>query len=353
MSETTAERPVVVRRRGVSARVRRRRILVFGGVPVVLVAAALAWFFLQAFPLGAQGRLVIVEVKSGEPFGAIVDTLASDGVVSSGLAFRIDTTLTGTPNVVPGFYALRQNSSFSTVRARLAAGPNALAIDVTPGESTREMSNNLAGVENAAFAASFLHLARAGAVDSPFVAPGTSLEGLLGPGVYVLYGGEDPRTLLGQMVARFDHEVAALGLTPQTRYAGLSAYHLVVVASIVEKEGYYPKNMPKTATVIYNRLARGMPLQMDSTVEYAIGQDGGPVTRATERVRSPYNTYLHVGLTPTPICSVSTIALRAALHPPAGPWLYFTLISRDGTMAFASTFAEQLRNEQLAASRGL
>lgn len=336
-----------------SRRVRRRRLLAFGLAPFCVLAGALAWFFLQAYPLGGEGRQVVIEVHDGEAFGQVVDALASRGVIDSGVAFRID-TLTGAPSVQPGFYALRQNSSFSTVKGVLANGPNALAVQVVPGESTLEMSSALAGVEDQAFAAAFLHLARSGGVPSPYSPRrGASLEGLLGPGLYVLTAGEDPRTLLDQMVARFDHEAQALGLSPSTRRSGLDAYDVVTVASIVEKEGYYPRNMPRTATVVYNRLARGMPLQMDSTVEYALGQDGGPVSSATERVASPYNTYLHTGLTPTPICTMSTTALRAALHPPAGPWLYFTLISSDGTMAFASTFAEQLRNEQLAASRGL
>lgn len=349
------------RRPRASARVRRRRHLVFGIVPFVLVAAALSWFFLEAYPLGSEGRQVIVEVHEGEAFSEVVAALSSKGVISSGVAFRIDTLFAGTPNVQPGDYALRQNSPFSAVRARLAAGPNAIAFDVPAGDTTLEMSGTLAELEGAPFAAAFLHLARTGAVPSPFARPGTSLEGLLGTGQYVLVAGEDPRTLLDQMVARFDREAAEVGLTPATTSLGLpgsagtdrlSAYQLVVVASIVEKEGYVPKNMPKTATVIYNRLARGMPLQMDSTVEYALGQDGGPIGN-DEQVRSAYNTYLNVGLVPTPICSMSLDALRAALHPPAGPWLYFQLISADGTMAFVSTYAAQLRNEQLAARRGL
>jgi UPF0755 protein len=111
--------------------------------------------------------------------------------------------------------------------------------------------------------------------------------------------------------------------------------------------------MPRVATVVYNRLARGMPLQMDATVEYATGQDGGPVTHATESIHSPYNTYLHTGLTPTAICIPSTEALGATLHAPSGPWLYFTLVDKTGTLAFATTFAQQLANEALGARRGV
>jgi UPF0755 protein len=71
------------------------------------------------------------------------------------------------------------------------------------------------------------------------------------------------------------------------------------------------------------------------------------------QTQEPYNTYLNTGLTPTPICAVSTFALRATLHPPVGPWLYFTLIDEDGQMAFSTTFAQQLKEEKLAQSRGI
>jgi UPF0755 protein len=128
---------------------------------------------------------------------------------------------------------------------------------------------------------------------------------------------------------------------------------VVTVASIVEKEGVYEKNMGKVSRVIYNRLAAGTPLQMDSTVLYSLGQDGGPVTPADLRIKSPYNTYLNAGLTPTPICFPSSEALAAALHPTPGKWLYFTLISEDGTEGFSNTYAGQVANEKLATERGL
>ena len=121
----------------------------------------------------------------------------------------------------------------------------------------------------------------------------------------------------------------------------------------MEKEGYIPVNMPDTARVIYNRLANDLPLQMDSTVLYALGQDGGPVTSQDLQIQSPYNTYLNNGLTPTPICMPSQDALNVALHPPAGAWLYFVLVQKNGVMAFSDTYAEQLANEKLGQSRGL
>ena len=116
----------------------------------------------------------------------------------------------------------------------------------------------------------------------------------------------------------------------------------MTVASIVQKEAIAPGDSAKATTgnagpvarVIYNRLARGMPLQMDSTVLYAEGRDGGPVTSTDLATPTPYNTYLNTGLTPTPICFPSLTALHAALHPPAGNWLYFQLTAprRDGDL---------------------
>ena len=155
------------------------------------------------------------------------------------------------------------------------------------------------------------------------------------------------------MVARFNQDARSVGLLASSSRAGLDSYQLITAASVVEKEGYLVKNMPQVATVIYNRLAKGMPLQMDSTVLYALGQDGGTVTAQDLKYQSPYNSYLHTGLPPTPICVSSRSALSAVMNPPAGSWLYFTLVSKDGTLAFSTTFQEQLQNEALAASRGL
>ena len=91
---------------------------------------------------------------------------------------------------------------------------------------------------------------------------------------------------------------------------------------------------------------------MNSTVLYSLRQDGGAVTAKDLALQTPYNTYLNVGLTPTPICIPSPQALTAAVHPPAGAWLYFVLVKKDGTEAFADTFPEQLANEQLARAAG-
>jgi UPF0755 protein len=308
--------------------------------------------FVSAHPITAMGRPILFTIHQGDSVGKIDSALEARGVILSAFLFRVDSLVEGTPTFRAGSYEIETNSSFAHVRSVFSGLPNAQAVVVNPGTTLHLLAQQIAGVRGGDFAARFLQEATALASTSPWH-PRHSLEGLLGPGQYVLQLGETPAHLVARMAASFDSWAGRLGLSPSGHYNGLSAYQVVIAASIVEKEGYYPINMPKVARVILNRLRRGGGLQMDATILYYFQQDGGAVTHAMLRVPTPYNTYLSPGLTPTPICMPSAIALTAMLHPPAGKWLYFTLVSQDGTMAFSNTFAEQLANERLAASRGI
>ena len=343
-------------RRGAERTARRRRrvvLLVVGAVVAVVVVLG-AWYEIEANPLGGPGNPVVVEVAKGEPVGDVAGTLASRGVIASSLAFRISLLIHGTPSLAPGGYLFHQNQSFSTVRQIMSAGPDVFAVDVYPGYTLREVSTAV-GTVPGHDAATFTKAAQSGAVTSPWQPTGSvNLEGLLGSGTYQVLPGESDHTLLGLMVARFNHQAVAAGLTPSSAAAlGLTPYQVIIAASVVQKEGYIVKNMGPVARVIDNRLARGTPLQMDSTILYSLGQDGGTVTKADLALDTPYNTYKHTGLPPTPICIPSPAALRATVSPPPGSWLYFTLVAKDGTLAFSDTFAQQLANEKLAQSRGV
>lgn len=347
------DRPVSwPRRRGWRPRRRMRQVLtVVTAMVVGLVAYTVVWFT-GTVGEGPPGRPVVVQVAPGASAGAIAGTLSRQGVVASSLAFEAYLFLKGTPSISPGGYLLRRHDGFGAVLDRLTRGPDVFPVTVTVGttmaELSRQVGNDVPMWTPASFAAA------AASVRSPYQPPGVhTLDGLLAPGTYLVMPGETPATLLTQMVDRFDVEASRLGLASAAAADGLTPYQVVVVASVVEKEGYYPKNFGGVARVIYNRLHAGMPLQMDSTVLYALGQDGGTVTPADEQVRSPYNTYLNTGLPPTPICFPPVAALAAALHPPAGPWLYFELVTRNGTLAFERTLAQHEADIALAHSRGL
>lgn len=321
-------------------------------VAVVLVAGFL-WIDSQANPSGPRGRQVVVTVASGTGTDRFAQLLVDHGVIGSALAFRIWIAIHGNPGVDAGSYAFDRNDSFGAVKDVLDGGPNVFELQVPPGFTVAEVATRL-GQFPGEDPVAFERLATSGAVRSPWQPPGvTSLDGLLGTGSYQVLPGETGTQLLTQMVDRFDSQANALGLTTGAAAIGLTPYQAITMASIVEKEGVIQKNLGPVARVILNRLSQGIPLQMDSTVLYAEGRDGGTVTSKDLQLQTPYNTYLNKGLTPTPICFPSTAALAATLDPPPGSWLYFVVVQPDGTEAFSTTFAQQLANEALASRRGL
>ncbi len=327
--------------------------MIFVVVGLVVIVGGYLWIGSEADPGGPQGAQVIVTVPSGGGTDQLASALESKGVIGSSLAYRIWSVYHSAPSVQSGSYAFNKNSSFSAVDAVIGAGPNVFPLVIPPGFTVREVAErvgDLPGHTQAAFAA----LATGGTVHSPWQPVGvTNLDGLLGTGTYIVVPGETNLQLLTDMVDRFDTLANSLGLTTKSAALGLTPYQAVTVASIVEKEGVITKNMGPVARVILNRLAADMPLQMDSTVLYAENRDGGLVTSKDLALQTPYNTYLNVGLTPTPICFPSSAALTATLNPPKGSWLYFVLVKSDGTEAFADTYAQQVANEALGKSRGL
>ncbi|MET7335784.1 endolytic transglycosylase MltG [Nonomuraea sp. NPDC005650] len=162
------------------------------------------------------------------------------------------------------------------------------------------------------------------------------LEGFAHPGTYRFADSATPAEILTAMVARFRETADELGLA--SRRAPLD---VVIIASLVQAESPTEADMPKVARVIHNRLARGMLLHLDSTVLYGLGEYRGNVTVEDTKLRSPYNTYRHRGLPPGPISNPGEAALKAALHPAAGSWLYFVATDpKRGTLEFATSGKE-------------
>jgi len=320
---------------------------------LIILIGGYVWVQSEANPSGPTGPQVVVTVPVGSGVNSTGSLLAEKGVIGSSFAFRVWSQFHSLPGVQAGAYVFNQNSSFATAQKVLAAGPNVFPLVVPPGFTVSELAHRV-GQLPGHFADSFLRAATDGTVRSPWQPSGvTSLEGLLAAGTYTVVPGETDRHLLTTMVDRFNVLAAKVGLASGAARLGYAPYQVVIVASVVEKEGALVKNMGPVARVIYNRLARHTALQMDSTVLYALGRDGGPVTRADLRTSSPYNTYLNKGLPPTPTCFPSEAALTAALHPPEGPWMFFVVVQKDGTEAFSVTYADQLANEALARQHGL
>ncbi|HEX7521077.1 MAG TPA: endolytic transglycosylase MltG, partial [Acidimicrobiia bacterium] len=151
---------------------------------------------------------------------------------------------------------------------------------------------------------------------------------------------------------RFDQQADAAGLgTPSP--TGLSAYQTVIAASLIQTEAGVDEDRPLIAAVIINRLRDGTMLQIDSTLCFIKGGCTGSLTNADKQLASPYNTYLVKGLPPTPISTVSTASLKAALAPANVPYRFYVIADRSGKHAFAVTYEEHLKNVATARAKGL
>jgi UPF0755 protein len=159
--------------------------------------------------------------------------------------------------------------------------------------------------------------------------------------------------VLQDMVTRFDTEAASIRLPAAAAHAELTQSDVITVASLIQAEGKHLADFPKIARVIYNRLNSSpqIPLQLDSTVMYALATHGVRVTTDQQvakhlNVKSPYNTFLHTGLPPGPIDSPGDAAIKAALHPAHGTWMYFVTVNpKTGLTKFTSSFAQFQRYE--------
>ncbi|MFD4832846.1 endolytic transglycosylase MltG [Streptomyces uncialis] len=168
-------------------------------------------------------------------------------------------------------------------------------------------------------------------------------EGYLFPATYPITDKSTPASVLSFMVntanKRFATVPVAAGANADTR----NLYQTVTIASIVQAEADNKADMGKVARVIHNRLAQGMPLQMDSTINYALNRSTLNTSQSDTQLDSPYNTYSRMGLPPTPIAGPGDDAMRAATRPTAGEWLYFVTV-KPGDTRFTAQYEEHQRN---------
>jgi UPF0755 protein len=184
-----------------------------------------------------------------------------------------------------------------------------------------------------------------------FIPEGASLEGFLFPGEYTIKREISPSELVQIFMDRFNSEVGE-NIRSEIESQGLSVYQGVILASIVQRESYNDPERDKIASVFYNRLAQGINLETDPTVQYALGyseQYGwwkSPLALSDLQVKSPYNTYLFDGLPPTPIANPDLSAILAVAKPAVTDYLFFRAVcDGSGTHVFARTFAEHVANE--------
>lgn len=301
-----------------------------------LVAACLFAFACAGQPHGAATRVII---PRGASFGQAADSLARTGLIGSPRMFRLYGRLTGGDrNIKPGTYLLKHGTPWKDIVGALNGGHGLVnTITIPEGYSLSQITPLLAKTLKVP-AESVQAAVRDTALLARLDIPNPTVEGYVFPDTYAFPVGTTARQAVREMVYAFerrwkpDWDASLVELK-------INRNDLVTMASIVEREARLPEERPVIAAVYYNRLRRGMRLQADPTIQYALGHHVGRVLYKDLEVESPYNTYIHKGLPPGPVASPGAASLAAAANPANVPYLYF-VASKDGHHEFRMTLDE-------------
>ncbi len=168
-------------------------------------------------------------------------------------------------------------------------------------------------------------------------------EGYLFPATYPVTSKSTPAVLLAYMVQTANRTLATPAVANGGKAHGMTPYQTATLASVIEAEADSRADMGKVARVVHNRLAKSMPLQLDSTINYALNRSTVDTTLAETRIDSPFNSYERQGLPPTPIDSPGLEAMAAAVAPTPGDWLFFVTV-KPGDTRFSATYEEHKKH---------
>jgi uncharacterized YceG family protein len=323
------------------------RRVVLGVLAIGAIAFLLALF--QPFK-GDGGEPVRVAIPKEAGVGEIADILAERDVVANATLFEVRATIGGDRgDLKPGVYQLRRDMPYGDAIDRLVAGPSREIIQlvIPEGLSRREIAPvaSRAGVEGdylrASTGTALIDGRGYGIQDEP-----DSLEGFLFPATYELRRGAAAPALVRRQLAAFRDNFAQVDMS-YARRKNLTAFDVVTIASMVEREAQQPRERKLVAAVIYNRLREDIPLGIDATIRFATGNWQQPLTQSQLATGSPYNTRTNAGLPPGPIGNPGLAALQAAANPARVGYLYYVV--KPGTCgehAFSSTAAEFERDRQ-------
>jgi UPF0755 protein len=280
-----------------------------------------------------------VIIPRGASFAQAADSLARTGLIGSPKMFRLYGRVTGGDrNIKPGTYLLKHGTPWKDIVSALNGGHGLVnTITIPEGYTLLQITPLLARTLKVP-----MDSVQAAVRDTALLArldiPNPTLEGYVFPDTYAFPVGTTARQAVREMVYSFERRWRPEWDSSLVELK-INRNDLVTMASIVEREARLPEERPVIAAVYYNRLRKGMLLQADPTIQYALGHHVGRVLYKDLEIASPYNTYIHKGLPPGPVASPGVASLAAAANPANVPYLYF-VASKDGHHEFRMTLEE-------------
>jgi len=303
-------------------------------------------------PAAATNDPQLFQIQLGETTYDISQRLESEGIIRSARAFRDYLVYSGLDtSIQSGEYTLNPRmNTLETAHALQDATPQQVTFHILAGWRLEEIAANLPTSGLSISPLAFLAETRTPLISHPILdrlPTGASLEGFLYPDSYQLDRQATLDEFLTTILDNFRIRISP-ALEDAYRDQGLDLYQAVILASIVQRESVLDEEMPTIASVFLNRLAQGMKLETDPTVQYALGYQEqmstwwkNPLGLDDLRFDSPYNTYIYPGLPPGPIANPGLLALMAVAKPAQTDYLYFrAACDGSGRHAFSLTFEE-------------
>lgn len=317
---------------------RQTPIYVFfaGFFVIVFVLLVSALLFIQ-YENTAPDKFPISEpvtIEKGLSLTGISSSLKAQSVIRSGSLFRALVLMSGaTSELRAGVYEFPYTLSTLEVIHSLVSGlysNKTVRITIPEGSNTREIGRIVAPILNEVN-------------EEQFAKDSQPDEGYLFPETYYVPPTYTSEELITLLKATFNEQTASL--QKDVENSGHSLHDVVVMASLLEKEGKSDESMRLIAGILYQRMELGMPLQVDAPFAYILGKESSELTLDDLKTNSPYNTYTHKGLPPQAIGNPGLTALRAALTPTESPYLYY-LSDENGEFHYAKTFEEHKKNKE-------
>lgn len=299
-----------------------------------------SYYFYFSAPDRTDTRTAVFVVTRNTDFDTAVDQLQSEGFIRKVWAFHLINGFPGSiAEIKPGGYSLSKNMSLVQIRNKLSSSPDQIWVSIPEGLRKEQIGERLAS--SLGWSESDLTYWNETATAMKY----DYLEGVYFPDTYLIPASEAPGEVANRMISHFNEKLSPyFGEFYQKDILWTTG---LKVASLIDRETANPADMPLISGIIWNRLSRGMRLEIDATLQYARGKVGdrwwGPVSGADKRVDSPYNTYRHTGLPPTPIDNPGMDAILAALNPAETDCLYY-LHAPDTRMYCSRTYEEHLAN---------
>lgn len=332
-------------------------------VALLACLAAVVWFVTwESSPISRDTRPVRVIIPAGSNTRSIADVLLEKGLIRNGLVFRLTARVGGQQeHLKPGAYDFSRSMSLFEIIRKISSGDVAARWVTIPEGFTIRQIGRVLQKEEILGSEEFVRAATTEGLKYAGIVPVASerLEGYLFPDTYLFAPGSTTDDVLKTMLESFRQKVtrkmdgkvessalisrfAASGQLATASKAGRDWYTVLTVASMIEREARVPKDRPLISAVIWNRLKKGMKLEIDATVLYAMQRHKSRLTYADLKVQSPYNTYFIQGLPAGPIANPGVSSIKAAINPAAVDYLYY-VARRDGSHIFSRTLDEHNR----------